>query len=89
MELTLLEVQSSWHCGSCFYAKAGKQATTVQLTLPQIQNSQHCISHIYMTPNKLIYTKDSHYFMQPKLMQQKKKIVSMLLLPTFVVTSQT
>ena len=71
VELTLLEVRSSWHCGSCFYAKAGKQAVTVELTLPQIQTSQHCSAHIYVTPTELIYTKDSHYYMQPKLMQQK------------------
>ena len=88
VELTLLEVRFSWHCGSCSYVKAGKQAVTVELTLLQIQTSQHCSSHIYVTPTKLIHTKDSHYFMQPKLMQQKKIYISILLLPTFVVTSQ-
>jgi len=55
------------------FVKAGKQAVTVELTLPQIQTSQHCSCHIYATPTELIYAKDSHYFMQPKLMQQKKK----------------
>ena len=69
--------------------QAGRQAVTVELTLPQIQTSQHCSSHVYVTPTALIYTKDSHYFMKPKLVQQKKRNISILLLPTFVVTSQT
>lgn len=55
MELTILEVQSSWHSGSSSYAKAGKQAVTVELTLLQIQTSQYCSSQIYVTPTELIY----------------------------------
>lgn len=58
--LTILQVQTSWHCGSSIYAKAGKQAAAVELTSLQGQTSQHSNSHIYVTPTKLIYTKASH-----------------------------
>jgi hypothetical protein len=62
VELTILQVQTSCPCGSSIYAKAGKQAATVELPILQVRTSGTEALAFMLKQESRLLPWNSHYW---------------------------